>query len=82
VKHKGKLWNVFFILYSKLPDIVRFTVWASWDSHFDQSKTVVLIPINLHPRRNLNKDSHDGINLRVFLARNIFQFDVESQRLH
>lgn len=57
-------------------DIVRFIVRPSWDPHFDQSKTVALIPINLCPIHNVSGDSHDRINVRVFLARNIFMFSL------
>ena len=57
-------------------DTVRFILWASWEPQFDQSIISALIPINLLPRHILNVGSHDRINLRVFLARNIFVFNL------
>lgn len=48
--------------------VIRFIVWASGDPQSDQSVTVALVQINLCPRHNLNVDSSDKIDLRVFLA--------------
>lgn len=76
VKLQGKLWNVFSVLHRTPPDTIGFIVCASWDSHFDQSKTIALIPIHHCPRFNSNEDSPGRVHFRVFLARKTFLFSL------